>query len=205
MDAETKAHIFEPFFTTKPQGKGTGLGLATAYGVIKQSGGFIWVYSEPGLGSTFKVYLPRAGERVQDLLPAAEITHFPARSETILLVEDEPLLRNLTGILLRQAGYTVLEADSGEQAIDVAGSYPGTIHLLLTDMIMPGIKGPAAARQLIRTRPAMRVVYMSGYIAFAQRGLLERYATVLAKPFTKAALLQKLSETLGSQASHPAN
>jgi PAS domain S-box-containing protein len=205
MDAETKAHIFEPFFTTKPQGKGTGLGLATAYGVIKQSGGFIWVYSEEGLGSTFKVYLPRVGERVQDLQLAADITHFPARSETILLVEDEPLLRNLTGMLLRQAGYTVLEADSGEQAVDVAGRYQGTIHLLLTDMIMPGIKGPAAARQLIRTRPAMRVVYMSGYIAFAERGLLERDATVLAKPFTKAALLQKLIEALGSQASHPAN
>jgi PAS domain S-box-containing protein len=205
MDAATKAHIFEPFFTTKPQGKGTGLGLATVYGIIKQSGGFIWVYSEPGLGSTFKVYLPRVGEQVQDLQPAAAIAHFPARSETILLVEDEPLLRNLTSTLLRQAGYTVLEADSGEQAIDVAERYHDTIHLLLTDMIMPGMRGPAAAQQLIRSRPGMRVIYMSGYIAFAQRGLLDRDATVLAKPFTKAALLQKLTETLRSQANHPAD
>ena len=196
MDAQTLSHIFEPFFTTKEVGKGTGLGLATVYGVVKQSGGYIWVYSEPGLGTTFKVYLPRvvkgAAQRESGDNAAA-----PAHgTETILLVEDEESLRTLTRTMLEQSGYTVLEAGSGLEAIELAQNQGGPIDLLLTDIVMPGINGREVARNLTQARPGLKVVYMSGYSGFANRSHDSQEEVLLSKPFTRDALLSRVREAL---------
>src|SRR5207302_10067911 len=161
MDAETQAHIFEPFFTTKAQGKGTGLGLATVYGVVKQSGGYIWVYSEPGVGATFKVYLPRVLAE-SPARPTGDIGDAHQGSETVLVVEDEQSLRTFTSTLLQNSGYMVLEADGGEEALSLAERYKKPIHLLLTDMIMPGMNGPAVAERLASLHPETKVLFMSG-------------------------------------------
>ncbi len=198
MDAETQAHIFEPFFTTKEKGKGTGLGLATVYGVIKQSGGYIWVESEPGKGTTFRIYFPRVEEAIQ----ATEEKMIPIErargSQTVLLVEDEPSLRRLTCNLLKEVGYTVLEADSGTQAIEIARQYRDSIHLLLTDVVMPGMSGHVLAGHLVPLRPEMKVLYMSGYTdhAIAHRGVLEPGTMILRKPFTRDELTRKVDEVL---------
>ncbi len=196
MDAETQAHIFEPFFTTKEVGKGTGLGLSTVYGVVRQSGGHIWVSSEPGQGTTFKIYMPRAGQaiRVQPA-PAAAVESLRG-SETILLVEDEESLRELTSSFLREAGYTILEAGRPEAAAEIAERHRGPIHLLLTDMVLPKMTGKDLAAKLAAIRPDMKVVYMSGYTGFAQTGRAESGITLLAKPFTRESILRKLRETL---------
>ena len=196
MDAQTQSHIFEPFFTTKEVGKGTGLGLATVYGVVKQSGGYIWVYSELGLGSTFKVYLPRVDESVQQRSRADVVSTRRRGSETVLLVEDEESLRTLTHTFLEQEGYTVLEASDGQKAMEIAQRHDGPIHLLLTDMVMPGINGQALAERFAQIHPQSKVVYMSGYTGFARRGLLDTQAILLPKPFTRDALLSKLQEAL---------
>jgi len=198
MDADTQAHIFEPFFTTKEIGKGTGLGLSTVYGVVRQSGGHIWVYSELGHGTTFKIYLP-----LTDRAPHLEKSSpKPAGSlrgtETILLVEDAPPLRELASSLLTEDGYTVLEAGHPEQAIEIAQKYDGPIHLLLTDMVMPGMNGRALAEKLARIRPDMKVVYMSGYTPFSHSALLDPDLVFLPKPFTKESLLSKLRQILAS-------
>jgi two-component system cell cycle sensor histidine kinase/response regulator CckA len=199
MDAQTQSHIFEPFFTTKELGKGTGLGLATVYGVVKQSGGYVWVYSEPGLGSTFKVYLPRVAESVRQSGPGDAGTA-PARgSETILLVEDEESLRTLTRTMLEQDGYTVLEASRGNEAIEIARLHGGPIDLLLTDIVMPGMNGHEVARSLAQVRPGIKVVYMSGYSGFGHRGLAESEDILLPKPLTRDVLLRKLHEVLHLQ------
>jgi CheY-like chemotaxis protein len=198
MDAETQSHVFEPFFTTKELGKGTGLGLATVYGVTKQSGGYIWVYSEPGYGTTFKVYLPRTDEPVQ----SPEISIDSAKSlhgtETILLVEDEQALRELTRSLLVESGYTVLEARNPAHAIEIARSHNGVILLMLSDVVMPGMSGPQLARKLAHLRPEMKVHYMSGYTGNSvfRRGLLEENAKFLQKPFTRQKLLQQVRYAL---------
>lgn len=196
MDAETQARIFEPFFTTKEMGKGTGLGLATVYGVVKQSGGFIWVYSELGHGTTFKIYLPRTAEAM-----GAERPVTPAQSlsgtETVLLVEDEEALREFTAIALTQSGYTVLTAERPDKALELASQHQGTIHLLLTDVIMPGMNGRALAENMAAVRPEIRVVYMSGYTGFTHPGLVDTNVTLLPKPFTREALLRKVREGLG--------
>jgi len=199
MDAETQARIFEPFFTTKEIGKGTGLGLSTVYGVVRQSGGHIWVYSEPGLGTTFKVYLPCAAQmaRVQQP-PAAPADSFHG-SETILLVEDEEALRGLTRTLLEASGYTVLEAELPEAAAEIALRHNGQIHALLTDMVMPGMTGKDLAAKLAPLRPEMKVVYMSGYTSFTHAGLADTEIALLVKPFTRETLLRKLRETLESE------
>lgn len=195
MDAETQARIFEPFFTTKEMGKGTGLGLATVYGVVKQSGGFIWVYSEVGHGTTFKIYLPRTSEATSEERPVSSTR--PTRgTETVLLVEDEEALREFTATVLTQSGYTVMSAESPDKAIDVAKQHQGPIHLLLTDVIMPGMNGRALAANLVATRPEIRVVYMSGYTGFTHPGLLDSNAMLLQKPFTREALLHKVREGL---------
>jgi two-component system cell cycle sensor histidine kinase/response regulator CckA len=168
MDAETQAHIFEPFFTTKEQGKGTGLGLATVYGIIKQSGGHVWVYSEPGLGTTFKIYLPRveaAGETDDPVAPPAAL---PRGSETILLVEDEGQVRALVEGVLRNAGYTVLVASRGDAALALAAEHESHIHLLLTDVVMPGMSGRDLANHLTPAQPGMQVLYMR--VGFNIRG-----------------------------------
>lgn len=197
MDAETQARIFEPFFTTKEVGKGTGLGLSTVYGVVRQSDGYIWVYSEPGHGTTFKIYLPRTGQ-------AAELTKSNNRmarnvrgTETILLVEDEEALRELTRSLLADQGYNVLEAPRPDRAIEIARQYPGTIHMLLTDMVMPGMNGKVLAETLASIRPEMKVVFMSGYTGFNHSALEDSKLVLLSKPFTRDGLLSKLYEVLG--------
>jgi PAS domain S-box-containing protein len=199
MDAETQSHIFEPFFTTKEVGKGTGLGLATVYGVVRQSDGHIWVYSEPGQGTTFKIYLPRAGQTAGLQQPVAVPADSLRGSETILLVEDEEALRELTRSLLEGAGYTVLEASLPEEAIEIARQERGPIQLLLSDMVMPGMTGKDLAAQLTPVRPEMKVVYMSGYTGFTHAGLADSEIALLGKPFTREKLLRKMRETLDSE------
>ena len=201
MDSDTQTHIFEPFFTTKGT-KGTGLGLSTVYGIIKQSGGYVWVYSEPGKGTTFKIYLPRIsaiGEPMDaEVLALAENAHPHHGGETILLVEDEPNLRGLTEQYLRKQGYTVLEAADGTSAIQVSNAYPGPIHLLLTDVIMPGMNGRELAQRISSLRPETKVLYMSGYTenAIGHNGTLDEGITLLQKPFTLPALKAKVREAL---------
>jgi PAS domain S-box-containing protein len=200
MDAATEARIFEPFFTTKEKGKGTGLGLATVYGVVKQSDGYIEVQSELGTGTTFKIHLPRVDEPVEaDIIhpPAAPVS---AARETILLVEDEVSLRNLTRNVLRQLGYTVLEAASGTEALAVSQQHHAPIDLVLTDVVMPGMGGCAMAAELGRTRPGIRVLYISGYTGQAVgHGVLPAGSHFLAKPFSRDSLSRKIREVLESQ------
>ena len=199
MSEETQAHMFEPFFTTKEKGKGTGLGLATVYGIIKQSGGFIWVYSELGHGSSFKIYLPRveqAGEQASAAAPAS--TKAPRGTETVLLAEDEPPVRAIARQALERQGYTVLEAPTAEKALDIAAQYSGAIHLLLTDVIMPGMNGRELATRLSHVRPGTRVIFMSGYTddAVMRHGVLEPGSTYVQKPFTPDAIARKVREVL---------
>jgi PAS domain S-box-containing protein len=200
MSAETVAHIFEPFYTTKESGRGTGLGLSTVYGIVKQSGGYVWVYSEPGRGTTFKVYLPRVDEAVE-ALPVAKPRpqeRVKMGTETVLLVEDEPDLRELTRTVLSAKGYTVVEARNAEEAERLAESNGAKIHLLLTDVIMPGISGRELAKRILARQPSMRVLYMSGYTynVIAQGGTLERGVSFLQKPFTPSALVEKVRDVL---------
>jgi PAS domain S-box-containing protein len=199
MDVATQAHIFEPFFTTKEVGKGTGLGLATVYGVVKQSGGYIWVYSEPGIGSTFKVYLPRVDAPVEKSGVSSGESTPEGGTETILLVEDEDSLRTLTRTLLEQGGYTVLEANGGNEAMEIARQHGEPIDLLLTDMVMPGMGGTEVARNLVLIHPESKVMFMSGYTSFTRRGMLDPDAILLQKPFTRDALLSKLRKMLDLQ------
>ncbi len=199
MDAETQKRIFEPFFTTKEAGKGTGLGLSTVYGIVHQSGGAIDVYSEPGRGTTFKVYLPRfAGDAAVPRPVSAINTALAAESETVLVVEDEAAIRQLTKLILQKAGYTVLLAESPVAAERIAGSHPGPIHLMLTDVVMPGMRGPELAERLIRLRPELRVLYMSGYTddTIAHHWFLDAGTEFLQKPFTSNTLLRKVREVL---------
>ncbi len=195
MDKETQARIFEPFFTTKKDG--TGLGLATVYGIVKQSGGYIWVYSELGQGATFKIFLPRIQKEAQEMRPP--MPHIQVRgTETILLVEDAEPLRLLTREILEADGYKVLEAPDGEQAIGVSEAYKGDIDLLITDVVMPGMNGPQLAEQLKRIRPRIQVLFISGYPdkAFNHQAILDSGAMLLTKPFTRELLERKLREVL---------
>ncbi|MGA7796021.1 MAG: PAS domain S-box protein [Candidatus Acidiferrales bacterium] len=196
MDAETQAHIFDPFFTTKEIGKGTGLGLSTVYGVVRQSDGHIWVYSELGHGTTFKIYLPLIGQPPHLEKSTQDLADTLRGTETILLVEDAEALRELTRSLLAENGYTVLEAGDAENAIEIARKYNGPIHLLLTDMVMPGMNGRMLADKFASIRPEMRVVFMSGYTGFTHSGLIDSDLILLPKPFTKDILLRKLHEIL---------
>jgi two-component system cell cycle sensor histidine kinase/response regulator CckA len=199
MDAETQARIFEPFFTTKEIGKGTGLGLSTVYGVVRQSGGHIWVYSEPGQGTTFRIYLPIAGQAALAKQSPAAPAESLRGSETILLVEDEEALRGLTRDLLEHSGYTVLEAELPDAATEIARNYGAPIHLLLTDMVMPGMNGKDLATKLASMRPEMKVVFMSGYTGFTHEGLADPEIALLVKPFTRETLLRKVREALESE------
>jgi PAS domain S-box-containing protein len=201
MDGETQRHIFEPFFTTKEAGKGTGIGLATVYGIVKQSGGWIWVYSEMGKGSTFKIYLPRVDEALDLAKPPKKPGAFRTASETILVVEDNESLRQLTREFLLSAGYTVLLASDGADAVRISEQHQGRIHLLLTDVVMPGMNGRELALCLSRKRPGLRALYTSGYTgdAVLQQGILEEGMFFLAKPFTREALAQKVREILEAQ------
>ena len=197
MDHDTQALIFEPFFTTKEKGKGTGLGLATVYGVVKQSGGFIWVYSELGKGTTFKIYFPRVLEAL-NARPPTDSSKAPAGTETILLVEDEQEVREVTREFLELSGYVVLIAKNGEEAIKLAKEYKGSIQLLITDMVMPGMGGRDLANQMIANRKDLRVIFMSGYTEYAvlQQGELELDAVLMPKPFTKEVLARTVREVL---------
>ncbi len=198
MDGATKARLFEPFFTTKGPGKGTGLGLATVYGIVKQSGGSIEVYSEPGQGATFKVYLPRVQEPVSSGKSFYGLRTMPRGSETVLLVEDEDAVRALAGHVLRSCGYAVLEAADGRQAVQVAEKHRGPIDLLVSDVVMPHLGGRQLAERLVAGRPGLKVLFLSGYTddAVVRHGVLGADYAFLQKPFTTAGLAQKVREVL---------
>jgi PAS domain S-box-containing protein len=198
MDPQTVAHIFEPFFTTKESGRGTGLGLSTVYGIVKQSDGYIWVYSEPGKGSTFKVYLPR----VEDVVEPEEPKRIPLGeqrgSEVVLLVEDEEAVRDLVRSILTGQGYEVIVALDAHHAEVIASKFPGEIHLLLTDVVMPGASGRELAVRIMASRPGIHVLYMSGYTenVVTSGGMLEQGLAFLQKPFSPATLVQRIREVL---------
>jgi PAS domain S-box-containing protein len=201
MDSETQSHIFEPFFTTKGP-KGTGLGLSTVYGIVKQSGGYIWVYSESGKGTTFKIYLPRVPEKAEShaVVATAEPAAAEPGTETILLVEDETNLRYLARQFLEKQGYSVIEAADGAVAMQVAVAHEGVIHLLLTDVIMPGMNGRELAQRISEIRPNTKVLYMSGYTenVIGHNGTLDTGVRLLQKPFTLRELKNKVREVLDS-------
>jgi PAS domain S-box-containing protein len=202
MSAEVKQHLFEPFFTTKVAGRGTGLGLATVYGIVRQSGGWIGVSSEPGQGATFHIYLPRIGTDVAaEPLPAASGTA-PRGSETVLVVEDQTAVRQFAGAVLESYGYRVLQVSNGGDAIALSQQYPGPIHLLLTDLVMPLMNGRELAEQLAVSRPGIKVLYMSGYSeeTISHHGVLDSGLAYLPKPFTPEALAKKVREALASPA-----
>ncbi len=198
MDKEIMARIFEPFFTTKGPGKGTGLGLSTAYGIVKQSGGNIWAYSEPGRGTTFKIYLPQVEEAVVRPRSRRQPTKVSRGSETILLAEDEPELRGLTRRILEMKGYTIIVAGDGTEALEICGRHEGSIHLMLSDVVMPKMSGRELAERLATTRPDMKVLYMSGYTddAIVHHGILEPGTSFIQKPFTPDSLVRKVREVL---------
>jgi PAS domain S-box-containing protein len=200
MDEATVSRIFEPFFTTKEAGKGTGLGLATVYGIVKQSAGHILVYSEPGHGTTFKIYLPSAEHKIgTGSKPEVETVSPKRQGTTILLVEDDEIMRGLTRKLLEEHGYTVIEADDGKSALEWVESHPDPIGLLLTDVVMRRISGPELAERLSTSHPTLKVVYMSGYTGelMANREVLKSGVTLLEKPFSRTALLKTIHTTLG--------
>ena len=200
IEDSLKAQIFDPFFTTKENGKGTGLGLATVHGIVKQSGGHIWLYSEVQHGTTFKIYLPRRAMGIA----CPELTQVPGASprgtETVLVVEDEASLRALTVNALRKQGYTVLAATDGEDALRCAADQAAAIHLLVTDVIMPQMGGRALSHRLKEIRPEMKTLYTSGYTddMISHHGVLETGVQFLQKPFTLVALAQKVREMLDS-------
>jgi len=199
MAPETRDRIFEPFFTTKEQGKGTGLGLATVHGIIKQSGGHIWVYSEPDQGTAFKIYLPQVEETDASVRSSHVMIPSAEGSEIILLVEDEDLVRDLAARILTRGGYRVLTAGSGTNALEVCQEHAGPINLLLTDVVMPGgMNGRDLAQRLSISQPDLKVLYMSGYTddAIVHHGILDSDVAFLEKPFTPDVLLLKVHEML---------
>jgi len=203
MDETTRTHLFEPFFTTKASGQGTGLGLATVYGIVKQSGGSIWVYSELGKGSTFKIFLPVATTSSDDFTPSDITGQQLNGTETVLVVEDQPDVRELIERTLQRYGYAVIVASHGADAVAASHAHDGPIHLMLTDVVLPGASGRAVALLVAADRPSMRVLYMSGYTenAIHQHGVLEPGLVFIQKPFSGEALLRKIREVL--TADHP--
>ncbi len=197
MDAETKARIFEPFFTTKEQGKGTGLGLATVYGIIKQSGGFIWVESEPGSGARFEIYLPRVTDRVEPASAQKEEITISQGLKTVLVAEDEEAVRELACEFLKSAGYNVLTASNGVEALAIAEGSKQHIHALLTDLVMPRMRGFELAKRLKTLQPQIKVIYASGYLDYQQTGneFVEE-ALFIQKPFTRTTLVARMAELL---------
>jgi two-component system cell cycle sensor histidine kinase/response regulator CckA len=197
MSEETMARAFEPFFTTKEPGQGTGLGLATVYGIVRQSGGHVAVYSEPGHGATFKVYLPRTDQPAKDAAPVAPAGHVRGH-ETVVVIEDEPALRSAVHDMLQEGGYTVVDGETPEASLDAAAAHPGPVHLVLSDLVMPRISGADAVAFVRRRHPQVRVLYMSGYANAAaghHSGLPDGHA-FLQKPFSLEVLLRKVREVL---------
>jgi len=198
MDAKTKAHIFEPFFTTKEFGKGTGLGLSTVYGIVKQSGGSVWVYSEVGIGTTFKIYLPCVTPALETAARSDKPEKIAGGSQTILIVEDEAALLEVTQRSLEAFGYVILAANSPADAMRISENHPGPIHLMVTDVIMPGMSGDQLASRLSASRPEMKVLYVSGYTddTIVRHGVLEPGLAFLQKPFSPRTLARKAEEIL---------
>jgi len=198
MGPEVKSRVFEPFFTTKEQGKGTGLGLSTVYGIVKQSGGYIWVYSEPGKGTTFKIYLPASTEAAEAAKKTEERLRVTGGPETVLVVEDNDSVRSFVRGVLESRGYTLLEAGGGEEALKLIENHPDPIHLLLTDVVMPRMSGPELAAHLAPLHPEAKVLYMSGYTdnAIVQHGALDAGTHFLQKPFVPETLARRIREVL---------
>ncbi|MFZ0911160.1 MAG: PAS domain S-box protein [Candidatus Acidiferrales bacterium] len=201
MNAETKAHIFEPFFTTKEFGRGTGLGLSTVYGIVKQSGGSVWVYSEVGVGTTFKIYFPCVSSGIEIATASMEPEKASCGSQTILIVEDEAALLQVTHRSLETVGYAILPARSPAEAIQISESHPGPIHLMVTDVVMPGMSGAQLAIHLAALRPEMKVLYVSGYTddTIVRHGVLEPGLAFLQKPFSPKTLARKVGEVLATK------
>ena len=201
MDAETLSHVFEPFFTTKEAGKGTGLGLSTVYGVVKQSGGHVTVYSEPGVGTTFKIYLPRVEDAPEMNRGSSAHAALAGGTETVLVVEDDEAIRRLTCRALEAQGYTVLSAAGAREAIRLCEEHAGEIHLMLTDVVMPGMSGRELARSAAALRPLVKVLFMSGYTdnVIVHHGVLDAGTAFLQKPFTPRSLAQKVREVLDTR------
>jgi CheY-like chemotaxis protein len=200
MDAATRQRVFEPFFTTKPAGQGSGLGLATVYGIVKQSGGYIWVYSEVDHGTAFKVYLPEFTGTLAEL-PPAEVLLSPRGAETILIVEDEAAVRRMAARALAAQGYAILEAENGAEALEVLARGGSPIDLVLTDVVMPLVNGRELGERLSVDRPGLRVLFMSGYTDddIVRRGLLRPGSPFLQKPFMPGDLSRKVREVLDTQ------
>jgi CheY-like chemotaxis protein/two-component sensor histidine kinase len=198
MTPEVRERVFEPFFTTKEKGKGTGLGLSTVYGIVKQSGGNIWVYSEPGRGTTFKIYLPQVDEALEELTEKIETKEVPRGSETVLIVEDDKEVRGLAARILENQGYKVLEASQGSEALPLCKEHQKPIHLMLTDVVMPGLDGRELAERAKSFHPGMKVLYMSGYTenTIIHHGVLEKGLNYIQKPFTVDGLARKVREVL---------
>jgi two-component system cell cycle sensor histidine kinase/response regulator CckA len=198
MDEKIKARIFEPFFSTKDFGKGTGLGLSTVYGIVKQSGGSIWVYSEVGIGTTFKIYLPRVNMALEIAPPSDKFEKLKGGSQTILIVEDDAALLDVAHLSLEEAGYPILTAQSFADAICICEGHSGPIDLMVTDVVMPGMSGPQLAAHLSALRPEMKVLFVSGYTddAIVRHGVLEPGLAFLQKPFSPRTLARKVGEVL---------
>jgi CheY-like chemotaxis protein len=198
MTEDTKAHLFEPFFTTKEVGKGTGLGLATVHGIIRQSGGHIGVYSELGRGTTFKIYLPPIDQEVAPTRRLEPNLDRLRGTECILLVEDDPLVKTLATSILSRAGYQVLPARRGDEALALLGMPTSKVHLLLTDLVMPGMNGVTLARAVLSAKPGIRTLFTSGYTdtSLLRDGFLNQDTAFLGKPFTPEGLLRKVREVL---------
>ena len=201
MTPEVKERVFEPFFTTKEIGKGTGLGLSTVYGIVKQSGGNIWAYSEPGYGTTFKIYLPRVDETLKQAGEKKVLEELPRGNETVLVVEDEENVLKLVLQILKEQGYNALEAPRGSDAMLISEQHEGPIHLMVTDVVMPGMNGQELAKRLAPFRPEMKVLYMSAYPnnTIVHHGVLEKGANFIQKPFTVAVLARKVRQVLDSK------
>jgi CheY-like chemotaxis protein len=204
MTREVIDHAFEPFFTTKPKGEGTGLGLATVYGIITRAHGYVQIYSEPGIGTTFTILLPATGQGVR-AEPTVDKESGNGVGETVLVVEDEPAMREVTRRILSRRGYRVITAASGREAIEIAANHAGGIDVLLTDVIMPQMLGKEAAERICALRPSVKVLFMSGYTQglLDTQGVLEAGVNLIEKPFTEASLLTKLRQIIASGGPDP--